>query len=107
MATPLVYTTLDFTQPTSREVQWEGVFTIAFDGQVNSLRFITKNILVVVPEQGSTIDWFMGYLALPLAEAVQVKAGDKLKVSFSYLTGGSIRSLEKTMRATLSVTATN
>jgi predicted RNA methylase len=104
MAVPMTYTILDFTQPTAREIEWEGVFPITTDGKVNALRFITKNILVVVPEQSSTIDWFMGYLALPLHEPVQVKAGDNLKVSFRYLTGGSIRSLEKTMRASLSVT---
>jgi protein arginine N-methyltransferase 1 len=103
----LVYATLDFTQPTAEEIQWEGIFTLQSDGQVNALRFITKNILVVVPEQSTTIDWFMGYLALPLTEPVNAKAGDKLKVSFKYLAGGSIRSLERSMRATLVVTTAN
>jgi hypothetical protein len=68
---------------------------------VNALRFITKNILAVVEDQASTIDWFMGYLSLPLSEPVKAKAGEKLKISFSYAAGGSIKSLEKSIRATM------
>jgi hypothetical protein len=68
---------------------------------VNALRFITKNILAVVPEQSTTIDWFIDYLVLPLREPVEAKAGDAIKVAFRYLAGGSIRSLERNMSATL------
>ncbi len=99
LAAPMVYSTLDFSQPVAREIEWEGAFTLESDCVVNALRFITKNILSVVAEQAATIDWFMGYLALPLAEPVHVKAGDTLKVSFRYLTGGSIRSLENSIHA--------
>jgi predicted RNA methylase len=101
LALPAVYSTLDLTQPTALEIQWEGTFVLELDGVVNALRFITKNILAVVPEQSATIDWLIDYLVLPLREPVEAKAGDVLKVSFRYLAGGSIRSLEKNMNATL------
>jgi predicted RNA methylase len=101
MAPPAVYSTLDFTLATSPEIRWEGTFTIERDGTVNALRFITKNILAVVLEQATTIDWLGGHLVLPLAEPLQVKAGTVIQVSFRYFAGGSLRSLERNMRATV------
>lgn len=101
LAAPAVYSILDMSQPTAREIRWEGFFILDAGGTVNALRFITKNILAVVPEQATTIDWLIDYLVLPLSAPVKAKAGDVLKVAFSYRAGGSIRSLEKSMSAML------
>ena len=101
LAAPVVYSTLDLSQPTAREIQWEGTFVLESDGVVNALRFITRNVLAVVPEQATTIDWNIDYLVLPLAEPLEARAGDVLKVAFRYLAGGSLRSLEKNMSAML------
>jgi protein arginine N-methyltransferase 1 len=101
LAAPAVYSVLDFTGPVGREIQWEGTIGIEADGTVNALRFITKNILAVVPEQSSAIDWIVDHLVLPLREPVEVRAGDALKVAFSYMAGGSLRSLERSMSAVL------
>lgn len=101
LAAPIVYSTLDLTRPNALEIRWEGTFTLESDGTVNALRFITKNILAVVPKQSTTIDWFIDYLVLPLCKPVEARAGDMLKVAFSYSAGGAIRSLERNMSATL------
>ncbi len=52
-----------------------------------------------MPERSTTIDWLNHYMCLPLAAPVAVKAGDVLQVSFQYRAGGSIPSLEASMRA--------
>lgn len=101
LAEPCVYSSLDLSLPNSREIQWEGSFVLAHDGSVNALRFITKNILAILHAQSSTIDWFIDYLVLPLGVSVDAKAGDILTISFKYLAGGSLRSLEKSMHVTL------
>lgn len=101
LAAPAVYSILDLSLPTACEIQWEGFFTLEADGNVNALRFITKNILAVVPEQATTIDWFIDYLVLPLSKPVEARSGDVIKVAFHYLAGGSIRSLERSMSVTL------
>ena len=101
LAAPAVYSTLDLTQPTALEINWEGMFTLETEGLVNALRFITKNILTIVPERAATIDWLIDHLVLPLEKPLQVKAGDTLHVSFNYAAGGSLRSLERSIRATL------
>lgn len=99
LAAPAVYSIMDMSQPVSRDIRWEGAFVLERDGTVNALRFVTKNILAVVPRQSATIDWIISYLVLPLGEPVEARTGDALQVTFSYLAGGSIRSLEKNMRA--------
>lgn len=101
LAAPMVYSILDMSLPNAREIRWEGLFTLEADGKVNALRFITKNILAVVPEQATTIDWFIDYMVLPLSKPVEAKSGDVVKVAFHYLAGGSIRSLERSMSVTL------
>jgi predicted RNA methylase len=95
---PVVYSILDFSQPTDTVIAWQGEFVAERSGTVNALRFITKNILAVVEEKGTTIDWLNHYMSLPLAAPVAVNAGDVVQAGFSYRAGGSLPSLEATMR---------
>lgn len=99
LAEPLVYSVLDFTQHTDRDISWEGFFIITENGTVSALRFITKNALAILEEEKSTIDWLNRYMALPLASPVTVQSGDTLHVTFSYRMGGSIMSLQNALRA--------
>jgi protein arginine N-methyltransferase 1 len=101
LAAPAVYSILDFSQPTDAHIAWAGQFLIEKAGTLNALRFVTKNILAVVEAEGSTIDWLNHYMTLPLARPTAVRPGDVLEVSFNYRAGGSIPSLEATMRADL------
>jgi predicted RNA methylase len=99
IAAPQVYGILDFTQPNELGIAWEGKFLVEKSGTLNALRFVTKNVLAVVQERGTTIDWLNHYMTLPLQQPVQVQAGDVLRLSFAYRCGGSIPSLEATMCA--------
>lgn len=99
LAQPSVYTMLDFTVPVNPDILWQGVFRVERDGVVNALRFVTKNILAVMMEKSTTIDWLNQYLVLPLGEPVAVKAGQKLHVGFFYRAGGSIPSLQASLHA--------
>lgn len=101
LASPVIYSLLDFAQDNSREIRWSGNFVLEQDGTVNALRFITKNILTVMPEQSASIDWLIDYLVLPLATPLEGSSGDVLSVSFDYMTGGSIRSLQQSLCTTL------
>ncbi len=53
----------------------------------------------MVEERNSTIDWLNHYMTLPLAKAVAVQSGDVVNVSFQYRAGGSIPSLQLSLRA--------
>ena len=98
LAQPAVYSILDFSQPTDTLIAWEGQFLVEKAGTVNAMRFVTKNVLAVVPEQNSTIDWLNHYMTLPVQQPVQTRPGDVLQVSFAYRAGGSIPSLEASIR---------
>lgn len=99
LAAPSVYSILDFNEAVDEHIRWEGRFAMSQDGNVNALRFITKNILAIQMQQSSTIDWLNHYMVLPLAEPIRVRAGDTLRVAFQYRAGGSIPSLQQALRA--------
>ena len=94
LAPPAVYSILDFEQPNALSIAWQGEFRIERDGVVNALRFITKNVLALLPQEGTTIDWFNHYMLIPLERPARLTAGDVLQVAFKYRTGGSIGSLQ-------------
>lgn len=102
LAAPRVYSTLDLSQANSLEIAWQGSIEMTQDCTVNALRFITKNILAILQEQASTIDWLIDYLVLPLNKSVEARAGDLLHISFNYRAGASIRSLENNLRVSVS-----
>jgi len=101
LAQPAVYSVLDFTQPNELQIAWEGKFVVERSGTVNAMRFVTKNILSVVPERNATIDWLNHYMTLPLAHPVAVREGDVLAVSFQYRAGGSLPSLQASMNVSV------
>ncbi|MEB0134831.1 methyltransferase domain-containing protein [Actimicrobium sp. CCC2.4] len=101
MAGPQVYSTMDFQTDVDPEIRWCGDFMMAHSGTVTSLRFITKNILAVLVDQQTTIDWLNNFMILPLDAPVEVLAGDVLQVSFNYRAGGSLPSLQLTMTASV------
>ncbi|MBV8635278.1 MAG: methyltransferase domain-containing protein [Burkholderiaceae bacterium] len=101
MAQPAVYSIIDFTQPNDMFYEWEGKFVIERRGQINAMRFVTKNILAVVQERNSTIDWLNHYMVLPLATPIHAEEGDVLQVSFRYRAGGSIPSLQASLKVDL------
>lgn len=101
LAEPAVYSIIDFLQPIDMIIEWQGGFIMEKNGTLNALRFVTKNILSVIQEKSSTIDWLNHYMVLPLPEAMQVMAGDIVDVSFRYRAGGSIASLQNILQATI------
>lgn len=101
LSQPAVYGIIDFNQSNELTYAWQGKFVIERTGEINAMRFITKNVLAVVQERSSTIDWLNHYMTLPLATPVKAREGDVLEVSFQYRAGGSIPSLQASLRATI------
>lgn len=67
-------------------------------GSLNAVRFITKNLLAILPAEQRSVDWVMNYLIVPLASAIEVSAGDTVEVAFDYVFGGPLDSLQPTAR---------
>ena len=105
LAPPALYSVIDFTQSNGLQIQWSGTFTMEQPGTLSALRFVTKNILAILLETSSTIDWLNHYMSLPVPEPFEVKVGDVIEVSFSYRAGGSFASLQNSLQVHLQSSA--
>jgi len=85
-----VYHHLFYGQPFDFSCKWAGSIPITADGTLNALRVITKNILAIVPETQSTIDWHNQYLVQPLEREISVNSGQKVMISFDYSAGAPL-----------------
>lgn len=90
---PVMYSVFQYKDAFPHSFQGSFGLTISRPGEWNALRFITKNILAIVVEQNSTIDWHNFYLIIPLPKALTVIEGQRYEVSFSYAAGQPIEAL--------------
>lgn len=93
LAEPLVFQTGCYRAALPMDCNWRGKITLTEGGQLNALRFITKNILTIIEEEQRSVDWFSQYLILPLTDALPVSAGQTVSVEFSYTLGNPIATL--------------
>jgi predicted RNA methylase len=91
---PVVYQTLEFADTIPQRIAWTGVLRVKRSGTLNAVRFITKNVLAILPAEHRSIDWLMNYLIVPLETAVEVSEGDRVEVAFDYVAGGPLNSLK-------------
>lgn len=67
-------------------------------GRLNAVRIITKNILAVNLAELRTIDWHNQYLIVPLSEALDVCAGDYVRIQFDYRPGAHLDALSDSLQ---------
>jgi len=95
-----VYAVIEYQADNSLDLNFDGILSINEHGKFNALRFITKNILSMNLEQGSSIDWMNMNLILPIKHPTNAKPGDQFHVNFQYHSGGEISSLKSCIEVT-------
>jgi protein arginine N-methyltransferase 1 len=100
MGRPHVYAVIDYAQALPTRFALNEPLTADRAGTVNALRFITKVLVGIFPEERRSADWHLCYLSLPLPSPLEVHEGDVLDVQFRYDAGGSIESLQESIEAT-------
>jgi protein arginine N-methyltransferase 1 len=95
---PVVYQTLEFDGAIARRIDWTGALTVTQPGSLNAVRFITKNLLAILPAERRSVDWLMNYLIVPLEAAIDVEAGDTVELAFGYGFGDALSSLKPRAR---------
>ncbi len=90
---PIVYQSLLYEGDIPTAIDWSDRVTITAPGRLNALRFITKNLLAVLPSERRSVDWTMNYLVVPLAAEFDVSTGDTIEMSFAYEPGARLNSL--------------
>lgn len=93
MGAPALYAMFEYTSDYERSFDVDAVTVMEQAGTVNSLRFVTKNLLTILPEEGRSIDWDMQDLVVPLAQPIHVKFGDVVRIRFRYHAGDSLIAL--------------
>ena len=90
---PTHYAIIDYSGQLPSELRISGQLPVNKDGFVNALRFITSNVLAVMPETGGTIQWMNQNLILPLPADLLVQSGSLLDLAFAYKPGDEIQAL--------------
>jgi hypothetical protein len=101
LAAPVSYATIDYQQAIPVKFESKIQFEILDKSEINAIRFITKNLLAILPEERRSIDWHNQHLLLPLQSPIHVQAGNTLEIQFSYDAGGPIEMLEESMQCKL------
>lgn len=94
LADPKLYQCFSYQDELAMQISWHGAIKATTAGSLNALRFITKNVLAIVEENRSTIDWHNAYLVLPLPESHRVDVGDIIDVRFDYRVGAPLDALQ-------------
>jgi predicted RNA methylase len=97
LSPPIVYATFAYDEPYPRRFGLDQQILIESSGTVNALRFITKNLLAILPREGRAIEWNMQHLILPLSEPVAVEAHQRVRVRFEYEGGEGLNALIDSM----------
>jgi predicted RNA methylase len=101
LSEPKVYAAVEYLRPVPQRFEWQGTLQITKTGVLNALRFITKNLLTILPLENRSIDWHNHYLVLPLEEPLAVQAGETVNVQFQYQAGARIPELQQALSVSL------
>ena len=98
MAAPMCYATIDYQEAFPSAFEHTVRMTATHTGTINAVRFITQNLLAVLPQEGRSVDWNNQHLVLPLKLPVTVQAGTDVDIRFSYTAGHSIEALSASLQ---------
>ena len=94
LGAPVIYQQLTYESSFDLSCKWSGSLPITTAGTINGLRIVTKNILAILLDSRSTIDWHNQYLIVPLEKEFLVRAGDNVQLAFAYTAGDPLSSFQ-------------
>lgn len=95
---PVVYKIIDYSNAHIENYETDALFTFQQDTKVNALNFITKSLLTMDLCTGNTVDWHSQNIILPLGQPLELKAGQTIRVRFSYRPGDPIEILNNAIK---------
>jgi predicted RNA methylase len=95
------YATISYAQPYETKFDCCLDFVAESDGQFNAVRLITHNALAIDEPNQSATTWSNQALVMPLAQPVQGRAGETLRIEFAYHSGGNLEDLAATLEGSL------
>ncbi len=100
LADPHIYSTIDYRSELPLEFAVDTRLTMQRRGQFNAVSFLTNNFLAFLLNEQRAVQWMMNQLILPIAEPMEVLAGDSVAIQFAYRAGCSLESLQESLLVT-------
>lgn len=97
LALPSLYAMFAYADDYAMHFEFDQVVAMEQSGTLNGLRFITKNLLAMLPDEGRSIDWDMQDMIIPLSEPMTVNVGDLVRIRFRYDAGDSLLALAESI----------
>ncbi len=97
LSNPIVYSTFQYRDPLPLDFSWSGNLALVREGTLTGLRFITKNVLAILIEANTAVDWHNEYITIPVTVDVVVKSEEIVRVTFRHEAGGSLEDLAATI----------
>lgn len=97
LAEPQIYCTISYDAALPEDFAWDSQFAVEQPGTLNALGFLTNNFLAFVLEEARGIQWPMNQLILPLAEPMEVSAGETIEVRLNYRAGCPLEELQESI----------
>ena len=95
---PVVYQSLLYEDGLRAPLRGQAVWP-SLVGHLNAVRFVTKNLLAILPEEGRSVDWLMN---LPdratRSYRLTVGEGESIELSFAYEPGERLAALQPVAR---------
>ncbi len=92
------YRIVDYNNALVEPLAWQGALEIDAAGECTGLRFITRNVLALRPDQSGVVEWMNQNLVIPLPAPQTVAPGQSLQAGFAYSPGDEIEALAQSLR---------
>jgi len=99
LAAPELYASFLYGDNYDSHFVYDQTIEIMRSGVLNSIRFVTNNLLAIVESENRTIDWLMHDLVIPLATPLEVFTGQTVRIRFRYDAGDSLLALGEAISA--------
>ena len=98
LSDPVVYSQFCYDESIPQSFDWTDTVSIVQSGELNAVRFLTMNLIGIVPEQGSAMTWRNQFLVTPLPSNSRVQAGEQRTLSLKYDAGAELSALSESLK---------
>ncbi len=95
-----IYSTIYYQGDIPTDFELNQSVPILKSGTLTALCFLTKNFLAFQLAAGQAVQWMMHQLILPLAEPLEVRAGETVQIHFAYAAGCRLEDLQQALVVT-------
>ena len=90
---PATYASFCYDEPFPTRLKWSSQIKVEQGGIFNAIRFLTQNLVAILPHLQQSVNWPNQLLVIPVEEPTEVSPGDQIAIAFDYASGDSLEAL--------------